>query len=107
MITPVSALAPNSGLGFSWGDLFENATDTTFDILKGQYGVPEGTYIQTSPNGQQVIYRQPTGNQQNVFSSTGVVGGLNMTSSPGGFSTGNLLLIGGGVLLLVMMMGRR
>jgi hypothetical protein len=70
---------------------------------------PAGTYIQTGPDGTQTVYRQPTGNQQNVFSAsqtqsqTQIGGTINPSNAAVGFSLTPLLLLGGGLLLVMSM----
>jgi len=74
------------------GDVASDLANSFMPLL-----VPAGTYVQTNSDGTTTIYKQPSGNQANVFSSTGVAG-------PGAVNTSSmlpiLLLVGGAVLLM-------
>lgn len=102
--------------GFDWGNWVNTLTQGGLNIAQAQFGQPNyapGTYMQTTgPNGQQqIVYRQPTGSTDPVFSSANVTSS-NAASAALRTPTGQLdmttiVVIGVGLVVLMMMMQRR
>jgi hypothetical protein len=89
---PVTATTP------SW---WEGLIKTGEQLLL-QVTYPKGTYVQTSPTGGTITYRQPGGTQPSILTAGAGTAAVSGVASPGV----GMILLAGGAFFLVMMLAR-